>query len=132
MKNGPFMESALPIMVSVLHVQIQLKEEFINSITEPSFSAMIDNQKGKEFILGIGQSYDIYIGNNEYRQNPNKHPFEGQLVYQDDKGSYCEPFLIDVEHYATIFSINSETEDMIKAIKDQTRVLERIKQELEK
>lgn len=112
------------------HVQIQLKEEFIDSITETSFSTLLNKQKDKEFVLGIGQSYDIYFGSNKYRQNPNKLPLEGQLVYKDDMKSYYEPFFIDVENYATIYSINSETEDLLGIIKEQTRELKGIKQEL--
>lgn len=112
------------------HVQIQLKEKFIDSITEASFSAQLNKQKDKEFILGIGQSYDIYFGSNQYRQNPNKPPIEGLLVYKDDKKSYNGQIFIDVENYPTIFSTNSETEDLLGTIKEQTRELNGIKQEL--
>lgn len=109
------------------HVKVQFKDDFIESITETSFSTMLIKQKGKEFVLGIGQSFDIYFGSNKYRQNPNKLPLEGQIVYEDDKESYCEPFFIDVEHYATIFSVHSEAEDLCDAIKKQTRELEKIR-----
>ncbi len=112
------------------HVQILLKKEFIESITETSFSTYLNKQKGKEFVLGIGQSFDIYFGSNEYRQSSNKLPLEGQLVYEDDKGSYYEPFFVDIEHYATIFSVKSEAEDLRDAIKEQTKELKGIKQEL--
>ncbi|KAF5068960.1 hypothetical protein DSECCO2_237530 [anaerobic digester metagenome] len=112
------------------HVQIQFKEEFIASIEEESFSTQLNKQKGKEFVLGIGQSFDTYFGSNEYRQNSNNLPIEGQLVYEDDKKLYYEPFFIDVEHYATIFSVNSETEDLLDKIKAQTVELKGIKQEL--
>lgn len=57
-------------------------------------------------------------------------PIEGTIVYQDDKASYHEPFAIDVEHYATVFSVNSETEDLLNILKKQTKELERIWQEL--
>ena len=112
------------------HVQIQIKKEFIDSITETSFSRLLNIQKGKEFILGIEQSYDIYFGSNKYRRNSNKLPLEGQIIYEDDKRSYYEPFSIDVEHYATIFSLESETEALNNIIKGQIRELKGIKDEL--
>lgn len=112
------------------HVHIQLKQKFIDSITETSFSAQLNKQKGKEFVLGIGQSYNIYFGSNKYRQNLNKLPMEGKLLYEDDKKSYEESFFIDTDNYATIFSVNSETEDLIDTIKEQTRELKELRQEL--
>jgi hypothetical protein len=112
------------------NVKILLKQEFIDSIEESNFFDLLNKQKGKKFILGIGQSYDIYFGSNKYVENLNKIPIEGQVVYEDDKGSYCETFIINVEDYATIFSVNSETEDLCDAIKKQTRELKGIKQEL--
>lgn len=114
------------------HIQIQLNQDFIDSITEPSFSMALNRLKGKECVLGIGQSYDVYYGKNGFLKNPHKVPLEGQLVYEDDKGSYCDPFSIDIEHYATVFSVNSETEDLVDTIKNQTKELERIKQELKR
>lgn len=112
------------------HVEIQLKQEFIDSIKEPNFLDLLNNQKGKSFVLGIGQSYEIYFGSNEYIKNQNKIPIEGELVYEDDKESYCERFIINVQNYATIFSIDSETKDLYDEIKKHTRELKGIKQEL--
>ncbi|MEA4972892.1 MAG: hypothetical protein VB119_06885 [Candidatus Metalachnospira sp.] len=112
------------------HVQVQLKKEFIDSIMEINYLSWLNEQIYKEFVLGIGQSYDIYFGSNEYRKNPNKQPLEGKLIYKDDKKSYCEPFFIDVEHYATIFSVNSETEIFCDVIQKQTIELNGIKKEL--
>lgn len=112
------------------NVQIQLNEEFIDSITESSFSSLLNSQKNKRFVLGIGQNFDIYFGSNEYHKNLNKLPLEGNLIYEDDKRSYYEPFFIDIEHYATILSVTSETEDLLKVIKEQNIELKGIKQEL--
>lgn len=112
------------------HIHIQLKQEFIDSITEPSFSKYLKGLSETECVLGIGQSYDVYFGTNSFRQNPHKIPIEGTIVYQDGKATYQEPFAIDFEHYATIFSVNSTTENLLDVVKKQTIELERIRQEL--
>lgn len=114
------------------HVKIQFKQKFIDSIKEPNFLDILNKQKGKSFVLGIGQSYDIYFGSNEYHKNENKIPIEGQLFYEDDKESYCEEFIINVQNYATIFSVDSETKDLYNEIKRHTRELKGIKEELKK
>ncbi len=112
------------------HIHIQLKQEFVNSIVEPSFLDALRKLSEKEFVLGIGQSYDVYLGSNSYRQNPHKMPVEGTIVYQDDKTTYRELFDIDFENYVTIFSVKSETEDLLDIMKKQTKELERIRYEL--
>lgn len=114
------------------HVRIQLKQKFIDSIKEPNFLDILKKQKGKSFVLGIGQSYDIYFGSNEYDKNENKIPIEGQIFYEDDKESYCEGFIINVQDYATIFSVDSETKDLYDEIKRHTKELKGIREELKR
>lgn len=72
----------------------------------------------------------MYFGSNEYIKTLNKIPIEGQLIYQDDKSSYVENICINVADYATIYSLNSETEDLLNAIKNQTKELKGIKEQL--
>ena len=56
------------------NVQILLKQEFVDCISSEFFDG-INELKNKEFTLGIGQSYDIYLGASDFRNNQNKKCF---------------------------------------------------------
>lgn len=111
-------------------VEICLDSAFINSITEKSFSDRLKRQNGKSCLIGVGQHYDLFFGSNDYRNNPHKVPAKGLVRYKANGNSYESEFYIDLENYATIYSVNSEQEDLIKELKEQTSELKELKQEL--
>lgn len=113
------------------HVQIKLDTTFIDSITESSFADSLNKQNGKECIIGVGQHYDLFFGTNKYRKNPNKVAATGTIYYQGSGNTYQSDFLIDLENYATIFSVNSEQEDLFERIEMQTYELKGIKQAIQ-
>ena len=111
-------------------VKIIFENSFIDSINEVVFSDLLKKQRGKTCIIGIGQHYDVFIGSNKYRDNTNKVPAKGVVQYISDGYPYETEFDIDLENYATIFSVNSEQEDLTNEIKKQTSALKEIKREL--
>lgn len=111
-------------------VEIIFEDNFIDSIDEEMFSSLLKKQRGKRCIIGIGQHYDVFIGSNKYRDNPRKVPAKGVVKYMSDAHPYESEFDIDLENYATIFSVNGEQEDLSDRIKKQTSVLKEIKGEL--
>lgn len=113
------------------NVKVHFKEEFIDNIKEEQFRNILGNQKNKTFILGIGQSYDIFIGSNRLKENDEKQAMEGLITYEDEKSSHEEKFYIDLENYATFFSVKSETEELLDEIKNQTSKLASINRSLE-
>lgn len=86
------------------HVRIELDEEFIKSLPEQTVAELLLKQNYKEIIIGVGQHYDLYIGSNALRGNPNMKPIIGKITYQDEKRSYKSDIFIDLENYATFFS----------------------------
>lgn len=108
------------------HVVIQLKQAFIDSISEPAFKKALERSQGKECIIGIGQHYDLYFGSNEFRAKTEKEPLAGVVTYQDSGHHYSEEFLIDFESYATFYSVNTDVDDFLKEIKGQTKALKGI------
>ena len=112
------------------HVRIELDQAFLDSVTEPSFKQALDKTKGKECIIGIGQHYDLFFGSNEFRKSNNKVALSGKVVYNDGKLTYTEPFSVDFDSYATIYSVNTDADDMLKELKAQTRELKGIKDAL--
>ena len=108
------------------HVKIQFEEEFLISIVEPDFRALLEKQKGRECIIGIGQHHDMYFGTNKFRDNPNKIALSGSITYTDSTEIYCDDFLIDFEKYTTFFSVNSDADDFLKEMKALTKELKKI------
>lgn len=62
------------------NVSIQLTQEFISSLPKENIRSMLNKQKDKKCIIGVGQHYDLYIGGNELRGNPNMIPVTGGLL----------------------------------------------------
>lgn len=114
------------------HVQIQFNQDFLNSINKSHFFDGLNKLREKEFTIGIGQSYDIYFGTDEFRKNPDIKPIIGEILYQDTVTTYHESFEIDFEKYATIFSVNSPSDDLHEDMKKQTGELTRIAKGIEK
>ena len=114
------------------HVQIKLTKEFIDSVSKGVFSKELRELKDKEFTLGIGQSYDIFFVAREFRDNPDKKPISGEILYQDEMTTYHERFSIDFEKYGTIFSVNSADDDLHEDLKNLTKELQHIHRTLEK
>lgn len=112
------------------HVQIKFSQDFLDSISKSLFSKELNALQNKEFTLGIGQSYDVFFGMEEFRNNPRKKPIEGEIIYRDRKETYQNKFDIDFEKYATFFSVNNPVDDfhddmkaLVKELKNITHVL---------
>ena len=109
------------------NVKILLDTTFISSLPNSKFSELLRKQEGKTCVIGAGQHYDLYFGSNEYKDSPNKYPAKGKILYEANGNDYESEFYIDMESYATIFSVNSEHEDLIKKLKEQNAELNGIK-----
>ena len=112
------------------HVQIKFSQEFLSSISKCSFSEGLNELNEKEFTLGIGQSYCIFFGTDEFRNNPDKKPIVGEIIYQDTHSTYRNSFNIDFEKYATFFSVNTTADDLHSDMKKLTQELRNISQTL--
>jgi hypothetical protein len=112
------------------HVIIQLDQGFLDSLNEPNIQHILEEQKGRECIIGIGQHYDLYFGTNKYRGNKNKVLLSGYISYSDGTKQYKDDFAINTEKYAVFFSVNSDSDDFLSAIKTQNDKLEKISRSL--
>ena len=108
------------------HVNIQLSQEFIDSLPKAEVRTILNKQKDKEGIIGVGQHYDLYVGSNELRGKPNMVPVTGVITYQSNGETYSSDIYVDLENYMTFFSCNTEHDDLMKQLKDGTRELRRI------
>ena len=112
------------------HVKILLSPEFIQSLPEQSFQEQLNKINGKECIIGVGQKYDVYIGSNDLRGNPNMKPLQGQIKYSWEDQERVSDFCIDLNHYLTFFSSTTEEEKMYNTVKDIEKDLSGIKNDL--
>lgn len=114
------------------HIRVNFKQEFIDSLHNDNFKNGIIRSKDKECLLGIGQSFDIYLGGNAFSENANKLPIEGTISYSDENGSYEHDFYIDFNNYPSIFTVDTDAEEIREEIKRQTTELKQIRMELHK
>lgn len=113
-------------------VQIQLSKTFVNSIETNEIKMQLLRLKGKTFTLGIGQSYDVYFGDNDFKERKNKYPIEGMILYNDRTDNYSEKVLINFENYPPIFSVSTAEEKIGEAIKRMSKSTEGISRELQR
>lgn len=114
------------------HVKIALNPEFIDSLPEEGFKRTLESQKEKECIIGVGQHYDLYIGSNKMRGNPNMKPVEGLVSYEGRQAEFSEEIFIDLKNYMTIFSSTSEEENLVETVKKLSLELKGIRQTLQR
>ncbi|CDC71767.1 uncharacterized protein BN609_01370 [Staphylococcus sp. CAG:324] len=112
------------------NTKIILDEDFINSV-EDDYRGPLDELKNKVCTIGVNQHYDIFIGTNEYRDLPNKKNIKGTIISYDISGKeFSDNFEIEIENYVTFYSTTSESEDLIKEIKNQNEHLKKISSKL--
>lgn len=109
------------------HVKIMLAQEFIDSLPEPKVRDMLERQKAKECIIGVGQHYDLYIGSNNMRGNPKMVSLSGKISYEGRGATFTNDVFVDLKNYMTFFSSTSEDENLLNAIKKNTEELKGIK-----
>ena len=101
-------------------------QNFLDSINKSKFYDTLCELGSKECTIGIGQSYDVYFGTDDFREIPDKEPIAGEIIYQDMHASYREIFEIDFEKYGHIFSVTTFADDLHEDMKAQTIQLKRI------
>lgn len=112
------------------HVKISLDQDFIDSLPEVSFRKELERVKEGECIIGVGQHYDLFIGSNYLRGNPNMKPLTGTVEYEAQGNSYKSDIFVDLEHYLTFYSTTTDEEDLVKSIKKVSEELKVIRQTL--
>ena len=109
-------------------VRIILDQAFIDSLPDALFRNELERIKGKECIIGVGQHYDLFIGSNKLRGNPNMTPLTGTVKYEAHGKEYESDLFVDLEHYMTFFSATTDEEDLLKSVKKINNQLEGIRQ----
>ncbi len=115
------------------HVRIAFDDECIDSLPEKEFAEQLRNQKGKECIIGAGQHYDMFLGTRALIK-AEKKPIEGYFTYtyNDCDKTITEDFYIDIDNYNTFFTMDDDTDKLLKTLREHTKEIKGIKEVLEK
>lgn len=93
-------------------------DEFINSIPNELFKTKLIEEKDAVFTLGVNQCHDVFIGEKDYINLKHKKSALGQIIYKGVNNSvYAEDFQIQLDNYATFYSVNSDIEDVWHQLK---------------
>ena len=104
-----------------------------SSLPEKEFAEQLRNQKGKECIIGAGQHYDMFLGTRALIK-AEKKPIEGYFTYtyNDCDKTITEDFYIDINNYNTFFTMDDDTDKLLKTLREHTKEIKGIKEVLEK
>lgn len=109
------------------NVKIVLDTGFIDSISEETFAKFLREQKDKLCVIGVGQHYDLFVGTLKFREHPDKPPAKGAVLYECNGKSYTSTFEIDIDRYATIYSVINDEEKLLVNLKRINEQLSGIK-----
>ena len=114
------------------------KEFLANRVTIPGWDDPLEkttkttNEKGKECIIGIGQNYMLFFGDNDLRGQQVLNPVKGNVYYKSEGKEYNSPFEINLQSYMSFFSINSNEDDIKKEVKKHNEKLDHLNRTLER
>lgn len=87
------------------NVEIHFSKDFLNSL-EDYMKTMLEVDDKKTCIIGVNQSYIIYLGDYDHIKNNCKVPASGDLIYYSNGKKYVEEFTIDLSKYKTFYSVS--------------------------
>ena len=91
-------------------VKIEFAPEFVNNVKEPKIRELLKLVQTRECILGVGQHFDIPVGDNSLRDNMQLKAMKGKVTYEFDGTEYSTPIDIDFAFYMPFLSFaNAET-----------------------
>lgn len=113
------------------HVKIHLESAFIDSLPEQSIRKELERIKERECIIGVGQHYDLFIGSNKLRGNPNMKPIMGVIEYKSQDTDFQNDIFVDLEHYMVFYSSTTDEEKLLTTLKTISAELSSIKRALD-
>lgn len=107
-------------------VEIHFSQVFLDSL-EPDIRNYLNKDQNKSCIIGVNQSYVIFLGNYQYLSDCCSEPICGSIRYNSNGQEYEDTFSIDLDKYKTICSTSTEFEDFMRLIKEQNQILKNLK-----
>lgn len=114
------------------NVRIKLDDEFLNQIPDPHFKKMLIDNDNKIRIIGLGQNCDLFFGDGSLKLSdvPRIH---GRISYNGANDSiYAEDFDINTQNYATIYSVDTDEDDIRNSLETISKAVTKISRNIEK
>lgn len=110
-----------------------INQDFIDNISESKFKELLENDKDKIRNIGVGQYYDLFFGTTKYLKQVKKVPIVGRMHYRGVNHSiYAEDFKIEPEKYAPFLTVDTDMDDLIKELKQQTNAIKQLTKAIER
>lgn len=109
------------------NVSIRFDQDFKESASD-QFRACLIKEENNKCTIGAGNYYDIFFANiNEKGSIKNA---KGIILYENQGKKYKTDFNISISNYMTIYSVDTEMNDLIKEIKEINMSLKVIKDKI--
>lgn len=117
---------------TAFNMTISLSKDFINALPEQDFRQRMVKETEKVRTIGVNQHYDLFFGGNQIRALENMPPLRGRMNYSGiGETIFVEDFEIELQNYATFYSVTSELEDIKNALEAQTKEIAKVKQSID-
>ncbi len=107
-------------------VEIHFSQVFLDTL-EPDIMNYLNKDQNNSCIIGVNQSYVIFLGSYQYLSDCCSEPVCGNIRYNSNGKEYEDTFSIDLDKYKTICSTSTEFEDFMQLIKEQNQILKNLK-----
>lgn len=107
-------------------VEIHFSQVFLDTL-EPDIMNYLNKDQNKSCIIGVNQSYVIFLGSYQYLSDCCSEPICGNIRYNSNGKEYEDTFSIDLDKYKTICSTSTEFEDFTRLIEEQNQILKNLK-----
>ena len=113
---------------------LTLNGEFVDNLPEGKFRQLVKEESSKVRTIGVQQHYDLFFGTSDGIRKINSLPtIKGRINYRGmNNAIFVEDFIIELENYATFYSVEDDMEKLENELKKQNRELGKIQKTLER
>jgi|GEM_PF-1658632 hypothetical protein len=108
-------------------VSVRFEQDFKESVSA-NFKSCLIKEENNKCTIGSGNYYDIFFAN--IKEKDNIKNAKGTITYENQGQKYETHFDISISNYMTIYSVDTEMNDLIKGIKEINMSLKGIKDKI--
>ena len=109
------------------NVSVRFDQDFKESASD-QFKDCLIREENNKCTIGAGNYYDIFFAN--IQEKGNIKNAKGIIFYENQGEKYKTDFNISISNYMTIYSVDTEMNDLIKEIKEINMSLTGIKDKI--
>lgn len=109
------------------NVSISFDQDFKESVSD-QFQTWLIKEENNKCTIGAGNYYDIFFAN--IKEKGNIKNAKGIILYENQGKKYKTNFDISISNYMTVYSVDTEMDDLVKEIKEINKSLKGIKDKI--